>query len=315
MANVAIIGAGLIGRAWALVYARGGHRVRLWDSQPAQVGQALAFAREVAPGLAQAGLLRGRTVDQLLAALEPVGRMEDALRDADYVQESTPERLDSKRRVYAELDRLAPAGDPGQLDLGAAALAFHGRPAWPRALPGGASDQSAVPGAGRGNRAGALDRRRLRRASAQPVGRGRPAAHRDAARDRRLRRQPAAGRAAARGVPAGGRRLCRRRGRGHLHPRRFGAALGLHGPVRDHRPERPGRRARLRRTLRRHVRRDVRVHDPARALERRHAGPRRGAAPRAFARRRAGPAPDLARPAPDGTGRAQERLRQGRELP
>ena len=205
--------------------------------------------------------------------------------------------------------------DPGQLDLGAAALAFHGRPAWPRALPGGASDQSAVPGAGRGNRAGALDRRRLRRASAQPVGRGRPAAHRDAARDRRLRRQPAAGRAAARGVPAGGRRLCRRRGRGHLHPRRFGAALGLHGPVRDHRPERPGRRARLRRTLRRHVRRDVRVHDPARALERRHAGPRRGAAPRAFARRRAGPAPDLARPAPDGTGRAQERLRQGRELP
>ena len=92
MANVAIIGAGLIGRAWALVYARGGHRVRLRDSQPAQVGQALAFAREVAPGLAQAGLLRGRTVDQLLAALEPVGRMEDALRDADYVQESTPER-------------------------------------------------------------------------------------------------------------------------------------------------------------------------------------------------------------------------------
>ena len=73
MANVAIIGAGLIGRAWALVYARGGHRVRLWDSQPAQVGQALAFAREVAPGLAQAGLLRGRTVDQLLAALEPSG--------------------------------------------------------------------------------------------------------------------------------------------------------------------------------------------------------------------------------------------------
>ena len=49
-------------------------------------------------------------MDQLLAALEPVGRMEDALRDADYVQESTPERLDSKRRVYAELDRLAPAG-------------------------------------------------------------------------------------------------------------------------------------------------------------------------------------------------------------
>ena len=99
----------------------------------------------MAPGLAQAGLLRGRTVDQLLAALEPVGRMEDALRDADYVQESTPERLDSKRRVYAELDRLAPAGAILASST-SALLPSHFTADLPAArVAGGASDQSAVP--------------------------------------------------------------------------------------------------------------------------------------------------------------------------
>ena len=33
----AIIGAGLIGRAWAMVFARAGWRVRLYDAVPAQL--------------------------------------------------------------------------------------------------------------------------------------------------------------------------------------------------------------------------------------------------------------------------------------
>ena len=31
----AVAGAGLIGRAWAIVFARAGARVRLWDGSPA----------------------------------------------------------------------------------------------------------------------------------------------------------------------------------------------------------------------------------------------------------------------------------------
>ena len=31
MEQIAIIGAGLIGRAWAMVFARAGHSVRIWD--------------------------------------------------------------------------------------------------------------------------------------------------------------------------------------------------------------------------------------------------------------------------------------------
>ena len=40
MTNVAVIGAGLIGRAWSIVFARAGFQVALWDQFPLQVTQA-----------------------------------------------------------------------------------------------------------------------------------------------------------------------------------------------------------------------------------------------------------------------------------
>ena len=50
--NVAIVGAGLIGRAWAVVFARAGWQVRLFDAVPAQ----LATARQlIAQSLCRTG--------------------------------------------------------------------------------------------------------------------------------------------------------------------------------------------------------------------------------------------------------------------
>ena len=107
MLHIAIIGAGLIGRAWAIVFARGGHRVALWDSQLGQAERAREFAASVLPDLQNQGLLHGQQPADVLARLRVETDMAAALADADYVQESTPEVLDSKRAVYAELDRLA----------------------------------------------------------------------------------------------------------------------------------------------------------------------------------------------------------------
>ena len=41
--TAAIIGAGLIGRSWAMVFARADWRVRLYDSVPAQLEAAATF--------------------------------------------------------------------------------------------------------------------------------------------------------------------------------------------------------------------------------------------------------------------------------
>ena len=54
MTQVAVIGAGLIGRAWSIVFARAGFDVALWDPYPQQVEAARAFIGERLPELQEA---------------------------------------------------------------------------------------------------------------------------------------------------------------------------------------------------------------------------------------------------------------------
>ena len=58
MTKVAVVGAGLIGRAWSIVFARAGFDVALWDPYPQQIEAALAFIGERLPELEEAGLLK-----------------------------------------------------------------------------------------------------------------------------------------------------------------------------------------------------------------------------------------------------------------
>ena len=70
MTNVAVIGAGLIGRAWCIVFARAGFQVALWDQFPLQVTQALAFISDRLPELRAAGLLADEPAT-VLARIQP----------------------------------------------------------------------------------------------------------------------------------------------------------------------------------------------------------------------------------------------------
>ena len=49
MTKVAVIGAGLIGRAWSIVFARAGFEVALWDKFPETIPPALAYIAERLP--------------------------------------------------------------------------------------------------------------------------------------------------------------------------------------------------------------------------------------------------------------------------
>jgi L-gulonate 3-dehydrogenase len=106
--RVAIVGAGLIGRAWANVFARAGWQVAMWDPDPAQ--------RETAAGLVAQSLhdlaAHGLVADPEAAAkrLRTAATLADAVHDVDYVQESGPEVLAVKAQTFAGLDAAAPAG-------------------------------------------------------------------------------------------------------------------------------------------------------------------------------------------------------------
>ncbi len=110
MAKVTIVGAGFIGRAWAISFARAGHRVTLWDENPAAPEAAVEFARTVLPDLAESDLLAGKDPGAVLSLIAIERDLGAALAGADHVQENTPEDLELKRTVFAALDALAPRG-------------------------------------------------------------------------------------------------------------------------------------------------------------------------------------------------------------
>lgn len=107
MTRIAVIGAGLIGRAWSIVFARAGFTVALWDPVPAAVPAARDFIAARLPELAEAGLLADPPA-AVLARLHPAASLAEAVAEAAHVQENGPERVDDKRALFAELDRLAP---------------------------------------------------------------------------------------------------------------------------------------------------------------------------------------------------------------
>ena len=103
--RVAIIGSGLIGRAWAIVFAGGGCEVALYDSVAGVADTACALVAEGLDELAAQGLVADPKV--AAARVRSATSLSDALDGATFVQENTAERLEVKRAIFAELDRLA----------------------------------------------------------------------------------------------------------------------------------------------------------------------------------------------------------------
>lgn len=104
--SVAIVGSGLIGRAWAMIFARGGYAVRLYDAVPGVAAHAVGLCAQGLRDLAEAGLC----ADPAGAALRitHAETLAEAVAGVALVQENGPEQVEIKRSIYAELDRLAP---------------------------------------------------------------------------------------------------------------------------------------------------------------------------------------------------------------
>ncbi len=102
---VAVIGAGLIGRGWAIVFARAGWQVKLYDVH----ATALDVARQEIQN--QLKLLVAHDLcsesDAIVQNIHYETDLAAALTDVGYVQECGPEVLDKKQTLFSELDRLS----------------------------------------------------------------------------------------------------------------------------------------------------------------------------------------------------------------
>jgi L-gulonate 3-dehydrogenase len=104
--TIAVIGAGLIGRAWAIVFARAGHQVALYDPKPEALEAALDLIGRSVADLRDAGMVQAD--NGIVGRIQPEAALERAVESADHVQECGPEVLELKRALFATLDRHAP---------------------------------------------------------------------------------------------------------------------------------------------------------------------------------------------------------------
>lgn len=119
-----IVGAGLVGAGWAIVFARAGWTARLFDSEAATRARALAQIEANVADLARFELI-AEPVAAVMTRITVSSDLGAAVRDADYVQESVFETVEAKRAVYAALDGLAPPSAPiGSSSSGIPASAF-----------------------------------------------------------------------------------------------------------------------------------------------------------------------------------------------
>jgi 3-hydroxyacyl-CoA dehydrogenase len=98
--NVAVIGSGTIGASWAALFLAHGLEVIVYDPMPAAEATTRDLIASAWNGLVGLGV----TTDTRPRPWRFTTDLSIAAADADFVQESGPERADVKRRLYAELE-------------------------------------------------------------------------------------------------------------------------------------------------------------------------------------------------------------------
>ncbi|QND72656.1 3-hydroxyacyl-CoA dehydrogenase [Tardiphaga robiniae] len=104
--HVAIVGVGLIGRAWAAIFARAGWTVGLTDPHRPTLDAAPGLIRDELHALARHGL--ANDPDGAAARISIAASLADAVKNVSFVQENGPENVDQKIAIFSELDRLTP---------------------------------------------------------------------------------------------------------------------------------------------------------------------------------------------------------------
>ena len=101
---VAVIGAGLVGAGWAIVFAQAGLQVRIYDADPQATERALSLIAEQLKELSSFGLVDNPVA--IAAHVTPTYRLAEAVDGSAYAQESVLERVELKRGLMQELEEV-----------------------------------------------------------------------------------------------------------------------------------------------------------------------------------------------------------------
>jgi enoyl-CoA hydratase/3-hydroxyacyl-CoA dehydrogenase len=106
--KITMIGAGAMGNGIATCGLMAGYTVALRDVEQRFVDSGVAGVKSSLAKFKEKGKITPEAHDDALARLIPIVDMQEALKDADFVIEAVPEKLEIKQSVFAELDKYAP---------------------------------------------------------------------------------------------------------------------------------------------------------------------------------------------------------------
>ena len=107
MVRCAVIGLGMIGQAWAVIFARAGYKVTLWDPDEHKRSSIVALLDVQFASLSKQGLCSDDS-DACMRCVSVSSTLADCVAEAEYVQENGPEKLDVRQALFAQLDAAAP---------------------------------------------------------------------------------------------------------------------------------------------------------------------------------------------------------------
>lgn len=99
--NITVIGTGVIGNGWITRFLANGYEVTAYDQDPDAEGRMREAVERAWLKMEKVGLAEGASLDNLAFETD----LEQALAQADFVQENVPEREEVKRAVIAEIDQ------------------------------------------------------------------------------------------------------------------------------------------------------------------------------------------------------------------
>jgi 3-hydroxyacyl-CoA dehydrogenase len=100
--RIAIIGTGVIGASWASLFLAHGLDVVATDVAPGAEAALKRFVAAAWPALQRLGLVPGASQNRLSFTAS----LTDAVKDVDLVQENGPEKIEFKKTLYRQLDKL-----------------------------------------------------------------------------------------------------------------------------------------------------------------------------------------------------------------
>ena len=101
------VGGGVIGSSWAIQYALKGLHVTLYDINDQQLTKSHDQMLRSLDALVAHNAITAARKDEIIACVRPTTSMEEAVQDAQFIQESGPERIEIKRSILAQVEQYA----------------------------------------------------------------------------------------------------------------------------------------------------------------------------------------------------------------